>query len=1051
MSERRRKAVYTIPPATPFLPALVDGLISGDLIADHDLSADPLALAGVTLYLPTRRAARVLPGLFQARLGTRASLLPVIRPLGDVDEDEHLLNAAAPVDGLPPALPDMQRRMAMTRLVHLWEGALRREVLELAADAPLHAPASAADAAWLAGDLIALMDEIETEEVGWAGLADLVPEDHARYWQITLDFLKIAMAQWPAYLAEVGAVDPKARRSALIRREAARLRANPPEGPVIVAGATGSVPATADLLAAVADLPQGCIVLPGFDGSLDQRSWQALIGVGEGHGEGQGAPSHPQYGMARLVRHLGLGRGEVRELAAAADPARRLRDRLVGEALRPAETTDAWPRTMAGVPVPDRLAAFAGVDLLTARNEAEEALAVALVLRRAVAEGQSAALISPDRTLGRRVAVELTRWGLQVDDSAGRPLDQTPPGVLARLAAGLALGGLEPVALLALLKHPLVRLGLPAREIRAAARALERGLLRGPRPRAGSAGLLAAITVARALAEEPGATRRMPRWKKLHPADWDAMEDLARRLAEALEPLERLVTAEGEGEEACDAADLVAAHEAVLVALVRDETGASDELYAGEAGEGLAATFADMLAARSVGLEVAARDWPDVFAALISGINVRRRLPGDPRIAIFGPMEARLQHFDVVVLGALNEGTWPQRTRNDPWLNRPMKQGIGLDPPERRIGAAAHDFVQGLGAAKVVLSRSERSGGAPAVASRWLLRLVTLLGKETAEAMRARGRAILAIAARMDQTDGPPRPAPRPEPAPPVAARPDRLSVTAVETLIRDPYAIYAQKVLGLDPVEPIGGDPGAAEKGTLIHDCLAVFLESWTGDFGPAALERLLEIGRERFAPLDAFPAVRALWWLRFERIAEAFIGYEATRAPDVDRRFLEVDGRLELDLVPGRKVALTARADRLDLGRDGTLTIIDYKTGQAPSAKEVAALLAPQLPLEAALVAAGGFADVDPGALVTDLLYLRLSGGRTALEVLPRAPKDREVADLAEEALQRTKALFAGYENPAKGYLSRARVMKERARGGPYDHLARVPEWSLGGDEDT
>ncbi|WP_417770673.1 double-strand break repair protein AddB [Stappia sp.] len=1041
MTTRRRDGVYTIPPSVPFLPTLVEALFDGRLVEGFDPVGDPLALADVTLYLPTRRAARAVMPLIRDRLGGRASLMPSIRPLGDVEEDLQLLAGGPLLDGLPPAISGMERLFAMTRLVGAWEGAMRREVLNLPEGAVLRAPASAADAAWLAGDLVALMDEMETEEVSWQGLATLVPEDHARYWQITLDFLKIAMEHWPAYLGERGAMDPKARRSALLRREARRLRDTPPRGPVIAAGATGSIPATAELLAAISQLEKGAVVLPGFDRDMDERSWAALVG----DQETAGSPSHPQYGMARLVGTLGLERGEVRSLASPANPGDALRSRLVAEALRPAETTDAWPVVAAEFSRDAVEAAFAGVDLLVARNEAEEALAVATVLRQSVEDGKTAALVTPDRTLARRVAVELSRWGLQADDSAGRPLDQTPPGVLARLASSLALEGLEPVALLALLKHPLTRLGLPAKNIRAAARALERAVLRGPRGRAGTAGLRDAVAAARELAED-GEQRRMPRWQILHDDDWDDVADLVERLADALSPLER----HSGIREPLDVSVLVADLEEVLRRLARDADGDSSELYAGEAGEGLAAAFSEMLAAAPAGLEVPPVDWPAVFVALVSGINIRRRLPGDPRIAIFGPMEARLQVFETVILGALNEGSWPQSTRNDPWLNRPMKGGLGLDPPERGIGAAAHDFTQALGARHVVLSRAERSGGAPTVASRWLLRLTTLLGRDVSARMRARGASLLALSRHIDRVSGEPEPAPRPQPAPPVAARPRRISVTEVETLIRDPYAIYARKILVLDPVEPVGGDPGAAEKGTLIHDCLAEFLAGWRGPLDDTALARLLEIGRARFASLDAFPAVRAVWWLRFERIAEAFIRHENGVSANIAERHLEIGGVLDLDLSPGGVVTLSARADRIDRLRDGTLAVIDYKTGQAPSDKEVSSLLAPQLPLEAAMIAGGAFPGIDRQAPVSDIAYLRLSGGRPPLEWKPRVPKERSVEELATEALARTRNLFAGYQNPEKGYLSRARVRKESELGGSYDHLARVREWSLDGSSD-
>ncbi len=530
MSERPR--IFTISPSSPFLDTLVDRLLAGELVEGVDLKTDPMALAEITLYLPTRRAARALPELFRARLGGGTVLLPVIRPLGDVDEDEHLLLGGADAGDLPPALPPMERHLAMARLVQAWEGALRRDALGLSPDEPLGLPASAADAAWLAGDLIALMDEVATEEADWGSLLSLVPDDHARYWQITLDFLKIAMEAWPAFLAERGAMDPKERRSRLIRREAARIRATAPRGPVIAAGTTGSVPATAELLKAVADLPRGAIVLPGLDLDLDQRSWDMLGGPGEENA----SPSHPQYSLKQLLAALGVSRQGVVSIDGPADATIKRRGRLIAEALRPADTTDEWPIVLREHPVPARAAAFQNVSLIHARNEAEEALCVAVALREAVEQQKSAALISPDRTLARRVAVDLARWGIAVDDFAGRPLDQTPPAVLASLTARLALGDADPVALLAVLKHPLARLGLSVKDIRSAARSLERGVLRGPRARPGTAGLKAAIAAAKAEVED----RHTPRWKKLVEDDWQAVDDLAERLARALQPLESL-------------------------------------------------------------------------------------------------------------------------------------------------------------------------------------------------------------------------------------------------------------------------------------------------------------------------------------------------------------------------------------------------------------------------------------------------------------------------------------------------------------------------------
>ncbi|WP_299809311.1 double-strand break repair protein AddB [uncultured Roseibium sp.] len=1045
MDERPR--LFTVSPAVPFLKTLVDTLVDGTLVPGFRPLDDPMLLSTATLYLPTRRAARLLPELFQEKFGGRPVLLPAIRPVGDADEDAQSLTNEPDLEALPPAMPLLERHLAMTRLVKAWKGMLRREALSLRSDEPLGVPASTADAAWLAGDLLTLMDEVETEEADWSELAGLVPEDHARYWQITLDFLKIVQEAWPAHLAELKQMDPKARRSALIRREATRLSASAPSGPVIVAGVTGSVPATSELLKVVAGLAQGVIVLPGLDRHLDDRAWAALgarraPAAGPLFQSGEASlPSHPQYSLKQLLDRLHVARAEVATLGPEPAADLVLREELVSEALRPADTSDSWTAFLDTTSQEQRAEALQGVAIMTARNEADEALGVAIALRETIERGETAALISPDRMLTRRVAAELARWNIQVDDSAGRPLDQTAPAILALLAAKLALSGCDPIDLLALLKHPLARLGLPIREIRSAARALERGVIRGPRARSGTHGLKAAIEASRASAGEA----HVPRWKKIHEGDWDVIADLVDRLSSALTPLEEL----SELAEPVSIIELARRHVDVLQAVAVDETGSVDELFAGEAGEALAQFLTGLLEAEASGLEIPPGEWPSVLPALMSGQAVRRKLPGDPRVKILGPMEARLQSFDFVVLGGLNEGIWPQRTRNDPWLNRPMKRGMGLEPPERRLGASAHDFAQGMGAARVMLTRAARADGAPTVASRWLQRLTTLAGPAVTEEMEHKGARYTRFAALLDRPDGPVRPAARPNPLPPLAARPKTLSITEIERLIRDPYAIFARHVLEVQPVDPIGGEPGAADKGNLIHDALAEFLMTWTGPFDDTAVAALTGIGERFFEPLDAFPAIRALWWPRFQRIAAGFVAYEAERAKRVDRRFLEIGGGVDMKL-PGFEFRLRGRADRIDLMDSGGLAVIDYKTGQVPSQKQVEALLSPQLLLEAALIKRSGFKDVPADAEIRELLYLQLKGGTEPVIEALRNPKETPLEDLVEDSWTRLEQLIAHYAKEDTGYLSRARVMRERQLSGDYDHLARTQEWALGSEED-
>ncbi len=1036
--------VYTIPPSASFLDTLADALLEGRLVPDFRIDGDWAALADATVFLPTRRAARTFADILRQKTSAPAVILPSIRPLGDIDEAHAFLQSDPPLPDLPPPISPLERRLAMTRLILGWATVSKRQALMSDNEGGKPSfPASPADAAWLAQDLLALMDQVETEEVGWHLLSQIVPEDHAHYWQMTLEFLQIAVNAWPDYLKEREAMDPAAYRSAAIRRETIRLSQDPPPGPVIAAGSTGTVPATAALLKTISRLPNGAIVLPGVDLTLDDASWRSLDKPAGTKAErsGDGNPGHPQYGLKRLLQRLNVAREDVRSLCAASTSQLSLRDRIVSEAMRPVETTDAWVHLERDIPPEQRGSAFDGCGLIEAKGDIEEAQSVALALREALENGETAALISPSRTLARRVATELQRWGLDVDDSAGQPLDQTPPAVLARLVTRIALEGADPVLLLACLKHPLARFSLSVFEVRRTARALERAVLRGPRTKAGIGGLTAAIEAAK---DEQRAGGYVPGWKKMSDEDWSGIDILVARLGSALAPLTDVARTRS----ALAVDDLSFRTLKALRAVGTAEDGSDAELFTGEAGEALVRLMTALVEEGNGGLMVSPAEWPSLFDALLVGVPVRSHRPADPRINIWGPLEARLHRPDMVVLAGLNEGNWPGTTRNDPWLNRPMRGEIGLEPPERRIGLAAHDFTQSLGARRVVLSRSMRSGGAPTVASRWLQRLLTVSGDPVAKGLRLKGRKYLHWARLIDQPPGPSAPAQRPCPKPPVASRPSRLSVTEIETWIRDPYAIYARRILGLEPLDPIGASPGAAEKGSIIHDCLADFLTQWQGSFDEDALERLIDLGRERFLPLRAFPEVHALWWPRFLRIADWFVrSFEKPRSLSVQRRFLECRGSMSVTTA-GASFELVGRADRIDVKNDGTLGLIDYKTGQAPSIRQVESLLSPQLPLEAAIIKNAGFADVDSHLSISEQAYVVLSGGREPGSYKDRTPKEQTIESLADEAFLRLQALIGAYRNPDMGYLSRARVFKELSFTAPYDHLARVQEWSVGAD---
>lgn len=1008
-----RPGLYSIPSHRPFLDDL-----AAQLVAAADLAADPLALSRMTVLLPTRRACRALQETFLQLSEGRALILPHMVPIGDVDEDELQITERGgegfPDTGeVPPAMPELRRRLLLAQ-------ELQNRLLNEAGTLPID------QAVDLAGELAKLLDQVQTERLDFHGLGALVPDDYARHWQQTLEFLKLLTDVWPARLEADGAMDPAARRNELLAARAAAWADAPPKDPVIAAGSTGSIPATADLLAVVAGLPAGYVVLPGLDRVLDDTAWNSVDA------------SHPQYGLQQLLGRLDRKRDQVQEWPAKHDvpTASPARTRLISEALRPAATTDSWrqERGMIGT------ASLQGLMRIDAREPHEEAGAIALVLREVLeTPGRTAALVTPDRGLARRVSSALGRWGVQIDDSAGVPVADTVPGGFLRAVLQVVHERAAPVSLLAALKHPLAGGGTDPAAFRTVTRTLERLVLRGPRPAEGFAGLHAAAEAVRDKEQDEVAARHRELWPQV-------LSTIA-FLQTASEPLATLFDQPG-----ASVADLVRAHIEFAEALAESDTeSGAARLWAGDAGEALAG-FAAELAAFGDELEpIAPGRYAALFETLLAGAVVRPRFGAHPRLSILGPLEARLQRFDVMILGGLNEGNWPADANVDPWMGRPMRADFGLPSPERRIGLSAHDFVQGFCAETVVLTRSERMEGTPTIPARWLTRLevaVEALGIEAGEPLGRTGDAYLEW---WRALDGPDRTSAvttesvRPRPTPPVAARPRRLSVTQIETWMRDPYSIYARHILGLQALAPIDQAVDAAEYGSLIHKVFDTFLaECGTGDLPADAYARLVGIGEHVLGGYRSMPSIWTFWWPRFLRIANWFVLVEKERRQRIAEIHAEVRGSITLDLPEG-PFRLVARADRIDALRDGGFAVIDFKTGAPPSKREVAAGFAPQLPLEAAMVARGGFDGVAAGD-VHELAFWRLSGGREPGEIRNAAD---DPATIAAEAYTGLVELVTRFDDPATPYEARPRPDKA-PQYSDYEHLARVKEWSMAGEPD-
>jgi ATP-dependent helicase/nuclease subunit B len=972
---------FNIPAHRPFAEDLAQGLY------DALSPLGPEALADAVVLVPTRRGARALADAFIKASGGRAVLPPQMRPLGDLEAGEPPFEPGDLALDLPAAIDPLRRRFELTRLV-----------AELAEYVP-GGVGSAGAALDLAEALGGFFDSLQIEEVEVGDkLADLVDADVADHWRVSRIFLEQALRLWPERLRALGVVDVSERRVRLLRRLAEVWTRNPPPGVLVAAGSTGTAPATRALLIAVARAPKGAVVLPALDQDLADKAWGAID------------VQHPQGALKRLLDEAKTHRGEVHvwPASAAPDAGGRWRRRIINEALRPADETADWLQVIQGLRAEqeDAVAAgLAGLSLVSARTEEEAATTVALLLREALETPErTAALVTPDQALARRVTAKLARWGVIPDSSAGESLAGCRCGALAGLMARAIVDPVDPVTLLGLLKHPFARLG--------EATALELAALRGPRARS-----------------------------------WDELKArLEAKAPEALpvaDRLEAIVSALAWPEETASPAWVTQQLAAAMEALATDEAGATGDLWSGHGGEAMSRLLGALVREGGALPAVTPRQYADLLAKLVEGETVRSGGATHPRLRILGAIEARLVRADRLVVAGLEEGVWPGGAPLDPFLSRPMRERLGLPSPERRIGLAAHDFAQAACAPEVILLHTERREGAPSVKSRWLWRLETLA---RGAGVTVPGRPEVLDWARGLDAPGGYQPFKRPAPIPPVAHRPRVMAVTRVETLTRDPYAVWARDILRLYPLDRPDEQADARARGTAIHAAFERFAEAFPADlpddaaaaFADFYMEALVAAGlpHEALAREAALAAEAAAWVAALER-----------ERRDGRRIVVELKGEHTIQ-TPAGAFTVNARADRIEVTADGHGHILDYKTGKAPSKKEVQTGFSPQLTLTAAILAAGGFTElgrVTPG----DLTYLEITGRKPAGKVETRATAGEESTEAADRALEGLHKLIARYDNPTQPYVSRVAPQFVKARMSDYDHLARVFEWSTSGEE--
>lgn len=959
------RKVFNVPSSVAFVDAVAQKFLD-------EYSDCPLGLSEVLFLLPNRRACQNLKEAFVRAQGLKPTLLPQMMPLGDVEEDELFVSGfdfSEELKNLLPAVPSFRRLLWFTK--------------KIKQDAPQFGleQFSAQQACSLAQSLCKLIDDVHHEQLSFDNLKNLVPEEYAQHWLDTLRFLEIVTKQWPDYLKEHHWVDPAERRNILLDLQCRFWQKHPPSKRIVVAGTTATYPMMRRLVKTVLDLPKGEVILYGVDKYLDAHSYDKLD------------ESHPQFELKQLLDFIGVDRFEVVDFCSSFNSAR---EKLVSELMRPASSTDKW-RWLASEKIMPQ--AVQGLSVLDCSDLRQEAVAVSLLMREVLETPEkTAALVTTDRNLARRVAAELERWDIKVDDSAGKPLSLSPVGAFLRLILQACLDDFAPVPLLALMKHPFFANGEDYSLVRRQVRDFEKLVLRADEP-----------------SDNPDILR---------------VFDI---LKQQLKPLCDLLTRSTSLKELLEAHILAAEK----LASVPDKSGAA-VLWRGDDGESAAAFFSSLYDEADELDLLNGGEYLDLLESLMVGVTVRPRYGTHPRLKILGPIEARLCHFDRLIIGEVNEGAWPKSSDADPWMSRPMKKNFGLPLPEKAVGILAKDFADFLCGKHVILTRAAKVQSTPMSYSRWWLRLQTVLSALGYEFKHLYAPNYAFWGAELDKPEGffPINP---PEPKPPLCYRPRKFSASSIEILMRDPYQIFARYILKLRPLNDLNRELDFRDYGTLVHKVLEVFNRRYPTVYPEQAEEILLKLGDDYFAENQVALEKRAFWWPNFVKSVKWLAATEAVYRQHIARVHFELSGSVVLKAAAG-DFEVTAKADRVDETLEGEVNVLDYKTGSARSSNEIVKGYAPQLPIEGLIASKGGFRDLAPKK-VAALIYWQLGKKETFF--------DKNVDDVLQKTQERLVELISTFDDPNTPYYCQPNPAYA-PRYSDYLNLARVAEWKVLGDND-
>lgn len=985
------KNIYTIPSNHAFVDALASGIIAR-------FGEEGLAKSNMLLLLPNRRSATALKDAF-LRLGNgKASLLPRMMPLGDMDEEELFFSLLAQekILEIPPAIAPLRQQILLAKLTHEWRKKRYGD------------EAMFVHSLKLAGELVRFLSEVEREQLSLENLESLYPDDYQEHWKDTLEFLKILLEYWPDLLQEQHATTMAQYRNQMMEMQAHIWQENPPEYPIIAAGVTGTFPAANHLLHVISTLPNGHVVLPGLDQYMDENAWQYV------------AQTHPQYEMKQLLSTLKCERKDVEKWhdVTAFHTASDERLKLVSQLMLPAEAVEAWRHYRY------KNESEKTLSRVEASSLHEEAGVIALMLREVLeTEGKTAALVTHDRKLASHVVMALKRWQIDVNDSAGKPMAESAIAVFLRLIASQLENESDLISLLACLKHPYCTVGYAPLTALKYVRHIERRFFRGVCRFRDLNALHAHLLLENETELADYIARVMNAFSPLYAIKKSGKKypilALLRKLIEVAEQL----------------------------SATEKEVGVT-RLWSSDASEQFQQWYVQLEHIRDLPQEVYVFEAENLLHALLENVSYRPRYGLHPRLHILGPLEARLQSYDRLILGGLNEGSWPSLPAADPWMSRPMRTAFGLPLPERRIGQAAHDFMQYFCAKEVFLTRSRKVDGAETTPSRWWMRLETVLKASDQEAILTpeepwlEWHHSLYENTTIEMLE-------MPHPTPPLSLRPREISATNIEHLQQNPYAIYAKYILNLKPLEEIDKTPSFLEFGNFIHKVIERFHASdWQQESDVDVLSnRWLFIAEKMFEEQQIAATIKTIWWPRLMRIAPELMKEELARRPNIKHIYSETTGYYSFDTKAG-EFTLKATADRMEINHENTLTVIDYKTGYPPLQSEVASGKKSQLPLEALIALRAGYKEINETiSRVNEMAYWHISGRTKPLNIISfpttKMPEG-EMQKWVEDAEAGLKKLVDWFADESHAYVAYPHG-SEQLKFDDYAHLIRKEEWEI------